>query len=351
MMEWNEEKAQEIVKKHKNRFSLRLSFQIIRVLVIIFLLFSIYMIVLSISYDNSKFKARTEFYQKLAIDWTYPELSSDISLSFTNTITPFFTQKITFPLVRKIGRNDYIVSQLELSKPLSLAFTHVEITKNYPYDAMNQGFQFYLPYDPKSGNKLGGYERFGVWKTLEMVHEGNVADLAFSTVEYYSPQEIVELLGPYDLTVLWMPLYMGEMQKFTEGGWSGGDHSMSLDSGGNHSMSLHSQWGLSGARLLDDDYRVGSLSYGLDKDSIEESQEAMIQNMEKMLKKKKRLAEKLLGTNHLSERVDYLNDEGFQAYGAVVTGPVKELLKLKEVEGIHSVDLGEIKPWNWDEGY
>ncbi|WP_391203762.1 anti sigma factor C-terminal domain-containing protein [Psychrobacillus sp. L4] len=57
----------------------------------------------------------------------------------------------------------------------------------------------------------------------------------------------------------------------------------------------------------------------------------------------------MLDTSHLQERYDYLNEEGFQAYGAVVTGPVKELLKLKELKEVRSVQLGEITYWNWND--
>lgn len=338
-MEWNEEKAQEIVQKHKKRFSLRLSLKIIRLSVLILLLYSVYMIAISIFYESSTIGKRTEFYQKLAIDWTYPALSSELSSGYTHEITPFLTQKITFPLQEKIGAEDYVVSQLELSKPLLTSFTHVEIERSYPYEAMDRGFNFYLPYDPNSGDKLIGHEAPNVWNTLEMVHEGNVANLAFSMNDYYSPEEIIKYLSPYDVNILWMPLYMGELQKFTEGGWGGGGNS----------MALFSPWGLSGARLVDEDFRGYSLINILENNTIKESQDVMLQNMQMMLTTKKNLAEKLLGTEYLQERVDYLNDEGFQAYGAVVTGPVKELLKLQEKEEIHSVQLGDIKHWNWSE--
>lgn len=337
-MEWNEEKAQEIIKKHKNSFSLRLTFKIIRVMVAVLILFSIYTIVLTISYDASKIGKRTEFYQKLAIDWTYPELTTNLSLSSTNEITPLLTQKIAFPLVRRLGSKDYIVAQLSLRKPIFTAWTNTAIVKNFPY-LEDQKFHFYLPIDPITGRKLIGNEQSNVWVPLEKVHEGNVADLAFSTDTYHSPREILDLLAPYDVEVRWMPLYMGEMRQFTEGGWGGGGDSISL----NH------QFGLSGARLMDKDFRGGSLLNGLNKDLIEMSQEAMLQNMQMMLKKNKRLAENLLGTQHLQQRYDYLKNEGFQANGAIVTGPVKELLKLQELEGIHSVSLGEITYWNWDE--
>ncbi|WP_084221770.1 MULTISPECIES: anti sigma factor C-terminal domain-containing protein [Mesobacillus] len=41
--------------------------------------------------------------------------------------------------------------------------------------------------------------------------------------------------------------------------------------------------------------------------------------------------------------------EGFQVYGAVVTGPVKELLKLKENRQIQGANLGDMTYWNWTE--
>lgn len=70
---------------------------------------------------------------------------------------------------------------------------------------------------------------------------------------------------------------------------------------------------------------------------------------------KKLLAEKpvsyyetFLGLNHLNERYKFLEENGFITYGAVVTGPVKELLKLRDVEGVQGEQLGEVELWNWE---
>jgi len=52
----------------------------------------------------------------------------------------------------------------------------------------------------------------------------------------------------------------------------------------------------------------------------------------------------------LQERYDYLKKNGFQVYGAVVTGPTKELLKLKNLEGISNEMLGDVElmnGYNW----
>lgn len=339
-MRWNEEKAEKIIEKYKNRFSLRLTFKIIRVLVAIFILYIIYMIPLSILYYESSIGDKTEFYQELAVDWTIPGLSIDATSSTYNEITPFLTQKIEFPLVKRIGSEDYVVSQLNLRKTFFTSFTQVEIEKSFPYNSLESGFNFYLPYNPSSGNKLVGNESLGVWDTLEKIHEGNVAELAFSTDEYYSPTEIVQLLSLYDLDIIWMPVYMGEIKQFSEGGWSGG---------GGDSISLGQPWGLSGARLTDAKFNSRSVTRILDLSSVKASQQTMLDNMNMMLDKNKKLAETLLGTSFLQERFDCLNEQGFQAYGAVVTGPVKELLKLEEVKEIHSEQLGEITYWNWNE--
>ncbi|GAE25228.1 hypothetical protein JCM9140_1208 [Halalkalibacter wakoensis JCM 9140] len=214
----------------------------------------------------------------------------------------------------------------------------MEMDRNYPKKAGNNGFHFYLPFHPENDRSLVGNQAPGVFETLERVHEGKVADFAFSTTEYFSPEEMLEMLAEYDLDVIWMPLYMGEMQNFTEWGWSGSGNS----------ITLAQEWGLSGARQMEDDFMSGSLIHLLDLQSIEESKIAMLDNMEKMLGENKRLAEQLLVTNHLQDRYDYLQNEGFQVYGAVVTGPVKELLKLQEVNGLHSFQLGEMIDWNWN---
>lgn len=337
MMEWNEQKAQEIINKHKSRFSLRLTFKVIRVFVVVFILYCIYMVTVTISYDLTKIGERTEFYQKLAVDWTNPELTTDISLDSPKEITPFLTQKIKIPLVRRVGKEDYFVSQLKLTKPIFSAFTHTNLDKDYPFNLKRNDFTFNLPYDPKSGQKLAGDEDQGVWDTLDMIHEGHVADLAFSLDGYRSPKETLELLDPYDVNILWMPLYMGELKKFNEDGWAGGGNL----------LTLNRPWGLSGARLIDDDYTGGSLEKTINKDTIDRTQDAMLENMKAMLKENKQLAERLLQTEHLQERYDYVNEKGFQTYGAVVTGPVKELLKLQELKSIHSATLGEVKTWNW----
>jgi len=40
---------------------------------------------------------------------------------------------------------------------------------------------------------------------------------------------------------------------------------------------------------------------------------------------------------------------GIHLYGAVITGPVKELLTLREVSWVQDLRVGEVRLWNWNE--
>lgn len=337
-MEWNDDKAKAIVQKHKKRFSWKLSFNVIRVLLGIFLIYAVYMISVSIIYDATNVGKRNEFYQKLAVDWSYPGYTSSISVGSTNEINPFLTQKIEFPLIKIIGKEEFAITKVSLNKPLIDAYSTTTVNEYFPYSSHKE-FTFSLPYNPVTNEKLDETETEDVWNQLEHIHEGNVAQLAFSINDYSSPEELLDLVSSYQVDVLWMPVYMGELKNFTEGGWSGSEND----------ITLAKPWGLAGFKHVDEDFNITYSTTNLNTETVKESQEIMLKNMGKMIEEDRNLAETLLGTAYLQERYDYLQKEGFQVYGAVVTGPVKELLKLKEIERIHNAKLGEIKPWNWIE--
>jgi hypothetical protein len=49
----------------------------------------------------------------------------------------------------------------------------------------------------------------------------------------------------------------------------------------------------------------------------------------------------------LSNRIDFLKQEGFKHYGAVITGPSKEIVKLKDERWITELEVDEVSLWNW----
>ncbi len=327
-MEWTKDKEKKILFKY--RFTLTL--KVIRVIAAVLFLFWLYMLVVSISYDALGLDKKHLFYSRLAMDWTQPNMQEDFGGLDSSEITPFLTQKMSYPVYKMIGKEMELVGTKKLVKGIFSS----NVTE-YLKPKTESEYNFYLPVHPKTGSKLKAYEDPSVWTKLDKVHEGTVAELSFSTKKYMTPEEMLEFLKPYDLDVLWMPLYAGEMKEF-ESGWGGSENTLSVDS-----------IGFTGGREAGDDYNSQS-KYSLEPKFSELNKKLMLQQMKNLLDNESTsYREFFLGLPHLEERYKYLKKEGFQVYGAVVTGPVKELLKLKENEQIQGANLGDMAYWNWTE--
>lgn len=331
MKEWTKDKEKRILMKY--RFTLTI--KILRVLAAIGLIWLVYMIGVNIIYDQTHLDKKHTFYSRLALEWTHPNLSGGFGVPETTEITSFLTQKITFPVFRMVGKAEQQIGEVKLYKPLLTTFSNRQLTLQNR--SQENWFDFYLPERPDSGEKLPSHDSPNVWRTLTEVHSGTVADFAFSTKSYMSPSELLDILTPYDIDVIWMPLYSGEFKEFTPNSW-GGDGQLAV-----------SPFGLVGGKEISEDY-LSQSSLTLSKENLNESEQLMLKNMAYLLEKeRKSYYETFLGLDHLQARYDYLKNNGFQVYGAVVTGPVKELLKLKDVKEISNVQLGKLDYWNWDQ--
>ncbi|CAH2716991.1 hypothetical protein BACCIP111895_04179 [Neobacillus rhizosphaerae] len=330
MTEWTKDKEKKVLW----RYRFLLTFRIIRVIVILSLIYGIYMMLLSIGYSKTNLYSKNEFEMNLAIDWT--QAGNYGETGFHGEITPFFSQKISFPLYRTIGKEEQAIGTVNLTKRMIPTFSRKEITYLNPADS--KIFQFYLPEDPRTGKTFKLSSTPEVWNSLNKVHEGTVANLAFSTTTFLKPEELLDRLKDYDVDVQWMPLYTGELKEIRDVGSSlGGDNYLSVDT-----------LGLSKARQTDD-YQSYSLS-GIRKETIKDNEKIMLSNMKMLIDNESdTYLENVLGLRYLNDRYHYLKKNGFQVYGAVVTGPVKELLKLKELDVIQGAQLGKFEYWNWTE--
>jgi hypothetical protein len=332
MADWSRDKEKKIMTKY--RFTL--TYRVVKVLIAALFLFWVYMMAVTISYDSLHLDRKHIFYTQLAMDWTQPNIHKDFGGIAQSEITPFFTQKISYPVTRRVGKEEQPAGEMHIKKGLLNSYS----TRALSYYQPDQGggFRFYFPENPKTGEKLEAGDGHGVWETLGKVHEGTVAEAAFSTERFMDPEELFALLAPYDLDVLWMPLYTGELKTFKGNTGSGGN-----------SISPIPAFGLTGGREISDD-RMSESEYEFTQEMLGKNKELMLGQMEKLLKEeRKSYYENFLGLGYLEKRHAYLEENGFQVYGAVVTGPVKELLKLKEIKELRGEQLGEMEYWNWAE--
>jgi hypothetical protein len=330
-MEWTKDKEKKILFKY--RFALTV--KVIRVILATLFFFWLYMMIVSISYHSLGLEKKHIFYSRVAMDWTQPNMQEEFGSIDSAEITPFLTQKISYPVYKMIGKEPELVGTKQLDK--RLVPTYSTNQTEYLKPKTEREYNFYLPEHPKTGNKLEANEDPAVWTKLDKVHEGTVAELSFSTKEYMTPEEMLEFLKPYDLDVLWMPLYTGELKEYEESWWGSSD-----------SLSV-ATFGFTGGRDAHDGYNSTSKNL-LYENLTDENKKLMLKQMKNLIENESAsYRESFLGLSHLEKRYDYLMKEGFQVYGAVVTGPVKELLKLRENEQIQGANLGEMSYWNWSE--
>ncbi|MCM3455223.1 anti-sigma factor [Heyndrickxia oleronia] len=331
MQEWTKDKEKKVLWKYRFLLTIR----IIRVIFILLFIYAIYMMILSIIYDQTNWGRKQEFQMKLALDWTQDGNYGEVSEVTSGKITPFLSQKIEFPLYQTIGKEEQPVGTVKMKKTLFNSFSNYEI--NYLNPSDSKRFTFYLPEDPRTGKTIKLSDTPEVWDTLDKIHEGTVANLAFSTTSFLKPEELLKQLENVDVDVLWMPLYAGELKSIKK---------VDYTESGNGNVSVETL-GLSWARKTDD-YQSSSLMK-ISKETISDNEKIMLANMKNLLDHESdTYIDRVLGLSHLEKRYNYVKENGFQVYGAVVTGPVKELLKLKNFPFIQGAELGKFEYWNWE---
>lgn len=331
MTEWNKELEKRILKKSK----FTLSFRILRILLMVVFIYALYMIIANIVVDKLAVGKENMYFSSLALEWTVPNVRGDFEIK-EEDLTIFGTKSLTYNLLKKVGSEDVVIGEAQVTKRLFSSLSN--ITYSHPGLQQLSEFSFSLPEDPRTNRKLEANTSPHVWKSLEMLPEGTVGELAFSTTSFMESEKLIENLREYDIHILWMPLYTGEFVNFDPYG----------SSGNNNMIMVSDVIGLTGGMDHDENYHQSLRINWLDEGSIKESKQLMLKNMKELLNKSNSYYENFLRLGHLEEKYQYLEDEGFTVYGAVVTGPVKELLKLKDAPFVKGEQLGEVELWNWE---
>ncbi|MEK3782756.1 anti-sigma factor C-terminal domain-containing protein [Paenibacillus sp. FSL R5-0810] len=304
--------------------------------ILLLLLYSIYISAIHIYLDRS---GRSEQFNRAVL--SVIELHEDglrvEKPAFPNIeVTPFLTQKTTLKLYRDVGKWQVITGEVHAKLSISGKLTY-SVTRTSPYLNQDDRPAFILPYsvmfeetmeaNPKTESDL---------KLLDQVGEGHVAQLSFSTKTLMPPEELLKLLADYDLAITGMPVYAGELKEF-EVGYSLGD---SKDYYVSH-LSLKPRYGFR---------EDNSLSMWQFYFKPEEDQHNMPEHVEHMKSDIEWMINNASynGEDEDKQRLAYIQKNGVQVYGATVTGPVKELQRLKERPEFREFRLGRIEVWNWD---
>ncbi|MFD1335855.1 anti-sigma factor [Oceanobacillus iheyensis] len=328
MKEWNKDMEKKILKKY--RFTLQ--FRVLRIILAVIFIYILYMTVINIAADRLHITNKNMYFSMLALEWTTP--NSTGSVTNQSEMTIFGTNKITYPISKRIGTEQQFIGEAEVHKTFMSYFSSIN------YSQINSEelspFDFYLPEDPNTNKPVTGTNNENVWNSLEQLPEGTVGELAFSTDEYMSPEELQSKLQDIDIKLLWMPLYTGEFITYEPESWSTS----------NKQVAITDRLGLTPGIEHSKDYLLSTRNDELS--DVEQSQNIMLKNMEDLLDQSESYYTNFLDLKHLQTQYQYIIDEGFVTYGAVVTGPVKELERLEDLPFIQNEELGAVELWNWD---
>lgn len=247
-------------------------------------------------------------------------------------VTPFLTQKKTLKVYRDVGEWQVIVGELHAKKRLWGELTY-SIEELGPYLNREERNPYILNSALLEGREIKDDPHpTGAMNQLGKLEDGNVAELFFSLRMLRSPEEVLELLSDYDVKATSMAVFAGELKDFKLGTYSssGADYMIphltlrpKVQFGDNHFLSA---W-----------HTYFSLDAGITDDV-----QQLIADVEWMTDNIK-----YNGVDEDKQRLAYLKKNGVQVYGATVTGPVRELEKLKEESEFWGFRLGRIEVWNW----
>lgn len=188
------------------------------------------------------------------------------------------------------------------------------------------------------------------WRRLEKLPEGTVAEAYVSYSQLFQTDEFLQQFRDKQLEPLWFAVDNGD-----HGG--GEDHGgVVMNTFGFPSYpiwhpddgvvtKLETSKRLWGSAAISSSTKYPSIDpYG----SGQLRDENFIKTL-RILEEHKIIANRLIYDIDITKSLAYVEKNGVNIYGAVVTGPTKEILKLKDDPAVSSIRIGKVTLWNWNQ--
>ncbi len=221
-----------------------------------------------------------------------------------------FGMNTEFPLQKQIGAKTAAVG----NERVEMFYDKVKTPAVNYYDLQVNNTSHYFTHPSNTSEQTTSKAE----KTLKTLPEGTVSEVYLSYDRAYPTKDVYNKFKGYDVSFLWNAIeterntnktadteplgYPGKDSKFLASlntkGKSNGDQFINAL----HFMSKHEKWA-------------------------------------QVISKRKDL--------HVDNRLDYVEKNGVNVYGSVVTGPTKEIQRMLKNKSVKSANVGEVELWNW----
>lgn len=292
-------------------------------------------------------------------------IASAISISQPNIEVPlnsqgkiFFMQEVYGDIDKKVGKERVTVGEYTVNFLFGLPSVNVDWNERSSPSRV-----FYRPDSSASANQEEDSKeqskeqnpststaKSGDWSRLEKLPEGTVAEAYVSFNRFFSTDELLKQFENRNMEPVWFAVDTGPNDRF-------GDHDgVITDPVGFPSYPVwhHDDLTVTSYQEEKRGWFGKIVSSGGHYPSIDTYGDGELRN-EHFIKSLRLLQEYELIANRVAPFVDvdaslaYVEQNGVRLYGAVITGPVKELLTLHEVSWVRDLRVGEVRLWNWTE--
>lgn len=329
----SDKKQKKIVRKGKWKARFQTAFTALG----IFIIFTIFSSILTSVYFSWGNPDRVQVFREV-VDHTLTITDPYGYLGGSSINTkPYFGLEARRDIKKQIGNETIKVGELEVNFIFSLmTFPERSYMGN---KSQNQPAFFSHPKSDESFNSD--------WDKLEKLPEGTVVSAYVSFDELMESKDVEQLFSEKDMRLLWLTVDTGIE--------SDRDHGMFFDPIGFPSQpiwheddmitqSREEEEGLFGSRTISESASSPGYTEG-DQDMLHDQFMKTLYFLQDHEEKANRLS---LGKLHLEERIDYLENNGILHYGAVITGPTKKILKLRDEPSVEGLEVDEVEFWNWE---
>jgi hypothetical protein len=266
---------------------------------------------------------------------TEPNVTLSSSGSSAGT---FFTMNKKYSLNRKVGGDEYYVGDMDLTFLLSRVKQNKQ---NWLTKGSNRytSHYFYYPDDPNNWSSISK------WSVLEKLPEGTVAEVYLSFDQCYPTADVLKKFKGKDMDVIWFAADTGMAKDQPTSCLGFPFHPILLNADRMNIQTKTEKKGLF----------TSVSTTGWSYPSYEEYGSAELRDKNfidtlSLLAQHEDMAKRISldADIDLNARIKYLQKHGVKIYGAAVTGPSREILKLQQESWVKKMHVGEVQFWNWD---
>lgn len=264
----------------------------------------------------------------------------NINVAFSSSPTGILAMKYYGNMTKVIGSEHVTVGR----NTQTVRFNQmIGSTDTYSQAQGSSNMMFYLP--EATDKSMSKQE----WARLEKLPEGTVVEAFISFDHYYTTDAALKLFENKEVNPVWLAVYKGESKDDGVGMyvrrplgfpsypiWHHGD--------GETIKYGKKKTGLFSSSSSSSTSYPGVETYGDGKLRNDNFIDTL-----KLINKYKSVARSVIYSSEIKDALTYVEANGVTIYGMVVTGPTKELLKLRETSFVQHIRIGEVRLWNWTE--